>query len=132
MKKSEFSFIGDIATMFGTIPHHGFEPIGDDCTVLDMGDDALVMTTDMLIEDVHFLRSASSAEEVGRKSLMVNLSDVAAMGAKPVATLLSIALPETAQGEWSEAFMRGYYEASSEAGVALVVATLRHHVIGFR
>ena len=120
MKKSEFSFIGDIATMFGTIPHHGFEPIGDDCTVLDMGDDALVMTTDMLIEDVHFLRSASSAEEVGRKSLMVNLSDVAAMGAKPVATLLSIALPETAQGEWSEAFMRGYYEASSEAGVALV------------
>ena len=120
MKKSEFSFIGDIATMFGTIPHHGFEPIGDDCTVLDMGDDALVMTTDMLIEDVHFLRSASSAEEVGRKSLMVNLSDVAAMGAKPVATLLSIALPETAQGEWSEAFMRGYYEASNEAGVALV------------
>lgn len=120
MKKSEFSFIGDIATMFGAIPHHGFEPIGDDCTVLDMGDDALVMTTDMLIEDVHFLRSASSAEEVGRKSLMVNLSDVAAMGAKPVATLLSIALPETAQGKWSEAFMRGYYEASNEAGVALV------------
>lgn len=120
MKKSEFSFIGDIATMFGSLPHHGFEPIGDDCTVIDMGDDALVMTTDMLMEDVHFLRDASSAEEVGRKSLMVNLSDVAAMGARPVATLLSIALPETAQGEWAEGFMRGYHEASSEAGVALV------------
>lgn len=106
--------------MFGSLPHHGFEPIGDDCTVLDLGGEALVMTTDMLIEDVHFLRHASSPEDVGRKSLMVNISDVAAMGAKPVATLLSIALPESAQGEWSERFMRGYYEASRERGVALV------------
>lgn len=106
--------------MFGSLPHHGFEPIGDDCTVLSMGDEALVMTTDMLIEDVHFLRFASSAEEVGHKSLMVNISDVAAMGAKPVATLLSIALPESAQGEWAERFMRGYHEASQLEGVALV------------
>ena len=53
MKKSEFGFIGDIAKMFATLPHHGFEPIGDDCTVLPMGDEALVMTTDMLIEDVN-------------------------------------------------------------------------------
>ena len=93
MKKSEFGFIGDIAAMFGALPHAGFEPIGDDCTVLPMGDEALVMTTDMLIEDIHFLRGASSPEEVGEKSLMVNISDVAAMGAKPIATLLSIALP---------------------------------------
>lgn len=120
MKKSEFGFIGDIATMFGALPHHDFEPIGDDCTVLPMGDEALVMTTDMLIEDIHFLRGASSAEEVGEKSLMVNISDVAAMGAKPVATLLSIALPESAQGEWSEQFMSGYYEASKREGIALV------------
>lgn len=120
MNKGEFGFIGDIATMFGALPHSGFEPIGDDCTVYPMGDEALVMTTDMLVEDVHFLRGVSSAEEVGEKSLMVNISDVAAMGAKPVATLLSIALPESAQGEWAEKFMRGYYEASKREGVALV------------
>jgi thiamine-monophosphate kinase len=120
MKKSEFSFIGDIAKMFATLPHNGFEPIGDDCTVLDMGGDALVISTDMLIEDVHFLRSASSAEEVGHKSLMVNISDVAAMGATPIATLLSLSLPETAQGEWMEGFMRAYHEASSKHGIALV------------
>lgn len=120
MKKGEFSFIGDIATMFGPLPHHGFEPIGDDCTVLSMGEEALVMTTDMLVEDVHFLRGASTAEEVAEKSLMVNISDVAAMGATPVATLLSIALPKSAQGEWAEGFMRGYYEASKREGVALV------------
>ena len=120
MKKTEFGFIGDIAKMFATLPHNGFEPIGDDCTVLDMGDDALVISTDMLIEDVHFLRSASSAEEIGHKSLMVNISDVAAMGATPIATLLSLSLPETAQGEWMEGFMRGYHEASSKHGIALV------------
>ncbi len=120
MKRGEFSFIGNIATMFGTLPHSGFEPIGDDCTVFAMGDEALVMTTDMLVEDVHFLREASTPEEVGIKSLMVNISDVAAMGAKPIATLLSIALPESAQGEWAEAFMRGYHEASAKEGVALV------------
>lgn len=120
MKKSEFSFIGDIATLFATLPHHGFEPIGDDCTVIDMGEDAMVMTTDMVVEDVHFLRAASTAEEVGRKSLHVNLSDVAAMGAKPVATLLSIALPESAQGAWAEAFMRGYHAVAEREGVALV------------
>ena len=120
MKKSEFGFISDIATWFGSLPHSGFEPIGDDCTVLPMGDEALVMTTDMLVEDIHFLRGASSPEEVGEKSLMVNISDVAAMGATPIATLLSIALPESAQGEWAERFMRGYYDASAREGVALV------------
>lgn len=120
MKKSEFSLIGDIAKMFGELPHNGFEPIGDDCTVLDMGADALVISTDMLVEDVHFLRGASSAEEVGYKSLMVNLSDVAAMGATPTAVLLSLSLSEAAQGEWVEGFMRGFYEGCSKYGVALV------------
>lgn len=120
MKKSEFSFIDDIAKTFGALPHNGFEPIGDDCTVLDMGSDALVLSTDMLVEDVHLLRGASSPEEVGYKSLMVNISDVAAMGATPTATLLSLSLPESAQGEWAEGFMRGFYEGCAKYGVALV------------
>ena len=121
MKKTEFSFIDDIARTFSALPHHGFEPIGDDCTVVECGnDEVMVLSTDLLVEDMHFLRSASSPEEVGNKSLMVNLSDVAAMGATPVATLLSIALPATAQGEWAEAFMRGYADASKQHNVALV------------
>lgn len=120
MKKSEFSFIDNIAKTFGALPHNGFEPIGDDCTVLDMGTDALVISTDMLVEDVHFLRGASSPEEVGYKSLMVNLSDVAAMGATPTAVLLSLSLSETTQGEWVDGFMRGFYEGCAKYGVALV------------
>lgn len=117
---SEFGLIAEVAQLFSGIDHHGWESIGDDCTVLPLGDEALVMTTDMLIEDVHFLRDAISAEELGRKSLSVNLSDVAAMGLRPVATLLSIALPSTAGEQWARRFIDGYHSLSAELGVALV------------
>ena len=116
----EFDFIGDIRDMFAKVPKNGFEGIGDDCAVLSMGDEALLFTSDMLNEGVHFLTDKSTAYQIGYKSLMVNISDVAAMGAKPVATLLSLALPKERFGEWSKSFMEGYYEASKKYGVKLV------------
>lgn len=116
----EFDFIGDIREMFAKLPKRGFEGIGDDCAVLPMGDEVLVFTSDMLNEGVHFLTDKSTAYQIGYKSLMVNISDVAAMGATPVATLLSLALPEERFGEWSNSFMEGYYEASKKYGVKLV------------
>ena len=116
----EFDFIGDIRDLFAKVPKRGFEGIGDDCAVLPMGDEALLFTSDMLNEGVHFLTDRSTAFQIGYKSLMVNISDVAAMGARPVATLLSLALPEDKFGEWSKDFMKGYYEASKKYGVKLV------------
>lgn len=116
----EFDFIADIREMFARMPKRGFEGIGDDCAVLPIGDEALVFTSDMLNERVHFLADKSSAYQIGYKSLMVNISDVAAMGAKPVATLLSLALPEEHFGEWSQEFMKGYHSASKKYGVKLV------------
>ena len=116
----EFDFIEDISKMFTRIPNNGFEGIGDDCAVLPIGDEALVFTSDMLNEGVHFLTDKSTAYQIGYKSLMVNISDVAAMGAKPVATLLSLALPKERFGEWANNFMKGYYAASKKYGVKLV------------
>ena len=117
----EFDFIEDIRNLFARVPNNGFEGIGDDCSVLPIGgDEALVFTSDMLNEGIHFLTDKSTAYQIGYKSLMVNVSDVAAMGATPVATLLSLALPEERFGEWSEEFMKGYYAASKKYGVALV------------
>lgn len=116
----EFDFIGDIREMFARLPKNGFEGIGDDCAVLPIGDEALVFTSDMLNEGIHFLADKSTAFQIGYKSLMVNISDVAAMGAKPVATLLSLALPEGMFGEWSKEFMSGYHKASKKYGVKLV------------
>ncbi|MDE6375460.1 MAG: thiamine-phosphate kinase, partial [Alistipes sp.] len=94
---------------------------GDDCAVLPGGEGrSLVFTADLLVEGVHFLRAATSPEELGAKALAVNLSDVAAMGARPVATLLSLALPADATDEWAVRFSEGYHALSQRFGVALI------------
>jgi thiamine-monophosphate kinase len=117
----EFQFIEAIRRAFAGVGEGGIVGIGDDCAVLPTGgDEALVVTTDMLVEGVHFLRHATSARELGAKSLAVNLSDIAAMGARPVASLLSIALPAECRGERAQEFMEGYREMSLLHGVALV------------
>ena len=116
----EFDFIEDIRGLFAKMPKNGFEGIGDDCAVLPIGDEALLFTSDMLNEGVHFLTDKSTAFQIGYKALMVNISDVAAMGATPVATLLSLALPEDKFGMWSQEFMAGYHKASQKYGVKLV------------
>ena len=118
---TEFGFIDQIRRLFAALPDNGFEGIGDDCAVLPLTDgEALVFTSDLLTEGVHFLRSATTARELGSKSLAVNLSDVAAMGVRPVATLLSIALPRDAAGSWALEFMEGYRALSAGYGTPLV------------
>ena len=119
--RGEFGFIEGIREMFASLPDNGFEGIGDDCAVLPIGnDEALVFTSDMLNEDIHFRCDISTPYQIGYKSLVVNVSDVAAMGAKPVATLLSLALPKSCFGNWTDEFMRGYHDASTKYGVKLV------------
>lgn len=118
---TEFGFIDSLCTLCADLPGNGFEGIGDDCAVLPVGEGgSLVFTADLLVEGVHFLRAATSPEELGAKALAVNLSDVAAMGARPVATLLSLALPADATDEWAVRFSQGYHELSRRFGVALV------------
>lgn len=120
-KRGEFAFIENIERIFGDLSVEGIEGIGDDCAVIPAGGgESLVVTADMLTEGVHFLRVVSDPYLLGRKSLAVNLSDVASMGARPFATLLSLALPGECRGAWAEEFMRGYRELSGEYGVALI------------
>lgn len=116
--RGEFGFIDMIKQQFD-VPA-GMLGIGDDCAVIPREDNELLYSTDMLIEGVHFLRDAASPEDVGWKSLAVNLSDIAAMGGAPVATFLSIALPKGAQVEWAERFISGYAELSRKFNVLLL------------
>ncbi len=120
-KGGEFALIDKIKQLCEVLPTNGFEGIGDDCAVFDMGGgDSLLFTQDMLIERVHFLREGISPYELGAKSLAVNLSDIAAMGGRAIATLLSISIPSDLQGDWIEEFVRGYRDLSAEYGVALI------------
>lgn len=72
--------------------------IGDDAAVLD-DDPATVVAHDMLIEDVHFRRATSPMVDIGAKSLAVNLSDLAAMGASPVAAFVGLGVPPSVSAD---------------------------------
>ncbi len=120
----EFDFIEGIAQSFGTRftgPLGEVEGIGDDCAVIpvDAGWSA-VMTTDMMVEDVHFIAAAVSPRTLGRKLLAVNLSDIASMGARPRHTTLTMGLPAHARGSWAAEFLEGYRELSMEHDVNLI------------
>jgi thiamine-monophosphate kinase len=92
-----------------------FSPrIGDDAAVVD----GQVLTTDLLIEDVDFTR-ATPLRLIARKSLAVNLSDLAAMGAAPAYALLSLALPPWAL-EGADEMLVAYAEAAREHGIEIV------------
>ncbi len=118
---TEFGFISKIKYLFGNIETGDIQGIGDDCAIMPLGEgESLVFTTDMLVEDIHFLRNSTSAFELGGKSLAVNLSDIAAMGATPTATLLSLSLPAEVTTEWADEFMRGYHALSTKHNVALI------------
>lgn len=117
----EFGLIDLIRKRFSDIPSGPMLGIGDDCAVIPCdGQRSLVVTTDTMVEDIHFLRTAITPRLLGRKSLATNLSDVAAMGASPVATFLSVALPRDISAAWAEAFVEGYHSLSAEFGVPLL------------
>ncbi len=91
--------------------------VGDDCALLKVKD-TLAVSTDMLVAGTHFFPD-DDAYLLGRKSLAVNLSDMAAMGGKPKWATLALALP-CADESWLKAFSRGFLEIASEYGVDLV------------
>jgi thiamine-monophosphate kinase len=116
----EFGFIETLRQSFARIGDGRIVGIGDDCAVIpSTKSSSLVVSTDMLTEGVHFLLEATSARELGAKSLAVNLSDIAAMGAVPVASFLSIALPKVCRDSWLAEFMEGYRDTSALYGVRL-------------
>ena len=94
--------------------------IGDDCAVLRKnGDSILLLTTDTLVEGVHFDLAWHSPYLLGRKSASVNLSDIAAMGGKPRACLLCIGFPGKVPS-WLDDFMQGFIEVLQAHDTLLV------------
>ncbi|MGH9413048.1 MAG: thiamine-phosphate kinase [Terriglobales bacterium] len=94
--------------------------IGDDAALLRPRRGCeMVLTTDMLVEGVHFLRARDTAAICGRRLATRVLSDLAAMGAEPLALLVSAALPAELASAWGRAFYRGFLGAAKEAHAVL-------------
>lgn len=92
--------------------------IGDDCAIIQVGNKRLAVTTDTVASGTHFLPNADPYT-IGKKSLAVNLSDLAAAGADPRCFFLALSLPES-DSSWLEAFSRGLYECAKEFSCPLI------------
>jgi thiamine-monophosphate kinase len=84
------------------------------------GNKVTLLTTDMLVEDIHFLRNSISAYELGRKSMAVNISDIAAMGGIPGEAVISIAIPGTIDVEYLDQLYEGMKSMARQFGVNLL------------
>lgn len=93
--------------------------IGDDAAAIDIDGSCLVATTDMLIASKHF-SPCTTPEQMGRKAVVVNLSDLAAMGAKPLGLIFSVGLPRKLEVKFVERLVRGMDVAAREHGTHVV------------
>ncbi|MBU0751648.1 MAG: thiamine-phosphate kinase [Gammaproteobacteria bacterium] len=93
--------------------------VGDDAALIRPGPGMeLAISTDMLVAGTHFLPN-TDAEDLGWKTLAVNVSDMAAMGAQPRWALLAVALPAATES-WIEKFARGFFACADEFGIDVI------------
>jgi len=113
---SEFDLI---ARHFSRPAGPGMLGVGDDCALFPVPPGEHVATsTDLLVEGRHFYPDVDP-EALGHKALAVNLSDLAAMGARPIGCLLGLALPRR-DDAWLDAFARGFHALAARWGCPLV------------
>lgn len=98
--------------------------VGDDAAVLAPTAGELVITTDALVEHVHFELGSASARDLGYKAIVVNVSDVAAMGASPRAAVCQLSLPRGVDAAWVMELFGGMREACDEYALWLVGGNL--------
>jgi thiamine-monophosphate kinase len=114
--RSEFDFIQNIKNKYG------LAKVGDDCAVLPKDDKTdMVVTTDMLVEDIDFRLDWTTPELLGAKTLAVSLSDIAAMGATPTWAMLSLGITKDIwNSDFVDRFYEGWFAMAEKFGVELV------------
>jgi thiamine-monophosphate kinase len=124
---SEFEFIEHLSEIF----HLG--KIGDDCAIIEKDENTeLVITTDLLVEDIDFCLKWSTPQQVGHKALAVSISDVAAMGARPLYALTSIAVPENLwKTDFTEEFYNGFMSLAAKFSIELIGGDISRSNHGF-
>ncbi len=97
------------------------EAVGDDAALLSIASgQALVVTTDMLIDGVHFSDRTTSATDAGWRAAAANLSDLAAMGAEPLGITVGLSLPGTLEVSWLEGLYQGMVDCLAPFGTPIL------------
>ncbi len=95
--------------------------IGDDCAIVPFNQkNSYLFSTDSLVEDVHFKSSYASATDLGHKAFTVSLSDIAAMGGKPLYAFLALSIPSHYDSKWIHDFEKSAHEVLSKHKVHLL------------
>ena len=119
MPTSEFDLIDAFVKHFPKAPVT--VGVGDDCAVVSQDSKTeLCVTTDAVVEGVHFTRRQFSFEDIGHKALAVNLSDLAAMGAQPAWFVCAIGWPKALPSRAVHALARGMSKLAVRSGIFLV------------
>ena len=113
---NEFQFLANLKSKYS------LDKIGDDCAVLPKDADIdLLLTADMMVEDIDFRLEWTRPEFLGHKALAVSLSDIAAMGGEPKWAMLSLGIPENLWNtNFTDKFYAGWFALANEFGVELV------------
>ncbi len=117
-ESGEFSLIAQITADLPTSPEVLLGP-GDDAAVLGI-DGPVLTSVDVLVEGVHFRRDWSSATEVGRKAVAVNVADIEAMGGRAVAVVVGLTAPSDLPLAWALELAEGIRTEGDRSGVVLV------------
>jgi thiamine-monophosphate kinase len=115
----EFELIAELFAPLARGAPGAFGLLDDAATIAPPPGHELVVTTDALVEGVHFL-PGDPPDQIAKKALRANLSDLAAKGATPAGYLMALMLPETAATAWLRQFARGLGEDQDEFGLPLL------------
>ncbi len=115
---SEFDLIGSITAGLPTGPAVRVGP-GDDCAVFAADGDVAV-STDTMVENVHFRRTWSAPDDVGRKAVAAAVADLEAMGARPIGVVLALTIPAELEISWVEGFQAGVRQECELSGALLL------------
>ncbi|MBI4332536.1 MAG: thiamine-phosphate kinase [Chloroflexi bacterium] len=125
MKVSELGEFGLIGLIGRTVTAHSRTPsglligIGDDAAAWRTGAPVQLATTDTMVDGVHFLKDKTGWDELGWKSLAVNLSDIAAMGGVPRYALVTLAIPGDTEGDDIVSLYKGMLDIAGSSGVTI-------------
>src|SRR3954454_7984532 len=118
----EFGLIARIVARLAAAPAspHVLLGPGDDAAVLRAADGRVAVTTDVLVDGVHFRRDWSTGYDVGRRAAAANLADVVAMGAHPTGLVVGLAAPGDLPVDWVDSLADGLRGEASQAGATVV------------